>query len=251
MKIEIHLCLTFHLTLQNICQQGGDIYCLSQRTIQCFSTVFQFLLPVHLLKHLALHTGRCDLHHVNLRTDVCKDSLNMCQSSGKHRQTVRHCNLVLLHDLHQILHNLCNINIAKIFRTVFGHQIAYIFKQFALIRLPTEFSDCQNSILDHTDIIQRNTFNGPSDFFPVMLRQTAHHSHINPDDLAVPHTKITRMRIGMEKAIYHNLLNKIINELTADLIQIIAVFLKILLIINGKAIDILHHNNMRSCILPI
>ena len=59
------------------------------------------------------------------------------------------------------------------------------------------------------------------------------------------------MRIGMEKAIYHNLLNKIINELTADLIQIIAVFLKILLIINGKAIDILHHNNMRSCILPI
>ena len=46
-------------------------------------------------------------------------------------------------------------------------------------------------------------------------------------------------------------LNKIINELTADLIQIIAVFLKILLIINGKAIDILHHNNMRSCILPI
>ena len=84
-----------------------------------------------------------------------------------------------------------------------------------------------------------------------MLRQPSHHAHVDPDDLAVPHTKITRMWIGMEKAIYHNLLNKIINELTADLIQIIAVFLKILLIINGKAIDILHHNNMRSCILPI
>ena len=40
MEIEIHPCLTFHLTLQNVCQQCRDIYGLSKRAIQCFAAAF-------------------------------------------------------------------------------------------------------------------------------------------------------------------------------------------------------------------
>ena len=168
----------------------------------------------------------------------------MSQSSRKHGQSVRHHDLILLHDLHQVHHHLCHINISHIRSTVFLHKSADILIKLAGIRLSLKISQSQNRILNLADVVHGNTFYGFADQLTVMLCEPSHHSHVNPDDLSFLDPHISRMGICMEETIFHHLLDKIVHIFRSDLIEIISIRQKICPVIDRKAVNIFHHQNM-------
>ena len=85
-----------------------------------------------------------------------------------------------------------------------------------------------------------NAFDALDHDASVSFRQPAHHAHINPYDPAIPYFDVAGMGIGMEEAVIHDLLDEVIDEFTADLVQVIAVFLQVFGIVDGPAADILH-----------
>ena len=54
------------------------------------------------------------LHHIDIRRQACKNTFHMRQASGKHRQAMGHGNLIFLHDVHEIHHDLCHVNLSHI-----------------------------------------------------------------------------------------------------------------------------------------
>ena len=58
---------------------------------------------------------------------------------------------------------------------------------------------------------------------------------------------ISRMGICMEKAIVHDLLDIMVNQLCSDLFQIVALFFKHFFFIDRISFDIFHHQNMMRC----
>ncbi len=74
----------------------------------------------------------------------------------------------------------------------------------------------------------------------VMIIESAHHAHVDPDDLSIQDLDIARMGVGMEKAIFHDLLDEAVDELLSDLIEVVPVFLQVLHVIDRPAADIFH-----------
>ena len=130
-------------------------------------------------------------------------------------KSVRHHDLVFLHDLHQIHHDLRHIDISHIRSTIFLHQIpGYPHRACCESGLPLNLTKSQNCILDLSDIVQwpplphawLRSAHGHA------LREPSHHSHIDPDDLAALDPHIARMGIRMEKAILHHLLDEVVHK---------------------------------------
>ena len=147
----------------------------------------------------------------------------MGQSSCKHGQSMRHHDLVFLHDLHQIHHDFRHINISHIRSTIFLHQSPDIFIKLTGIRFALKLTKSQNRILDLADVVHGNPFNGFSNQLTVMLCEPSHHSHIDPDNLSFLDPHISRMGIRMEKSILHDLFDEIIHIFRSNLIKVIAI----------------------------
>ena len=151
--------------------------------------------------------------------------------------------MILFHDLHQFHQDLGNVDILHLHLAVLGHKHAQIVIQTCPVRLAPELADCHNSILDLTDITGGDALDRLLEQGPVMLAHPSHHTHIDPDDLAVPDPQIAGMGIRMEKAVIQNLMNIIVDKFRTDLIQIITVFQELFLVIDLNAIDIFHDKN--------
>ena len=162
---------------------------------------------------------RCsDLHHIDVRRDIRQYSLHMGQAPGQHGQPVGHLDLIVLHDIHQVRHNFRHIDLPHIHASVFHEQPVNILVELPLVRPLFELADPQHSLLDQSHIAQRHTLHGLSDHLPVVLREPAHHPHIDPDDLAVPDLHIAGMRVRVEETVIHDLLDVIVHQLAPDLL---------------------------------
>ena len=84
-----------------------------------------------------------------------------------------------------------------------------------------------------------------------MLCQTAHHSHIDPDDLAIPDLYITGMGICMKEAVIHDLLDIVINQFASDLFQVVSVLNQCIFVIDPESVDVLHDKHIDRCILLV
>ena len=154
-----------------------------------------------------------------------------------------HDNLVLLHYVHQICKEFYDIDFAKICSAVFRHKVADVCVKTALIGFPLEFSKCQHCILNFSNVIQCHPFDSLPDQLPVTIIQPSHHSHVDPHDLASLDHHISRMGICVEKAVVHNLLDKIIYKFAADLIKVIAACEKLFLMVDGNTINVFHNKD--------
>ena len=209
------------------------------------------MLPVPIAEKLLLDPCCGNLCHIDIRTDLSKNTFHMGQSPCEHSQSMRHHDLIFLHDLHQIHHDFRHINISHIRSTIFLHQSPDIFIKLTGIRFALKLTKSQNCILDLSDIVHGNPFNGFSNQLTVMLCEPSHHSHIDPDNLSFLDPHISRMGIRMEKSILHDLFDEIIHIFRSNLIKVIAIGQKIGFVIDGKTVNIFHHQNMRRNILSV
>ena len=198
-----------------------------------------------ILDKLAFQPGRCNLYHIDLRTDIRKHPLYVSKSSRQHSQSMGHGDLIFLHDIHEILKDFCHVNASHICSAILCHQSPDVLIKLALIWLSAKFSKRQHSILDHADVIKGNTFHSLCNLLPVALCKPSHHPHVDPDNLTVPDPYISRVWISMEKAVVHDLLDEIIHIFASYFIHVIAGFQQMFFIINGVTVNILHHNNRR------
>ena len=159
-----------------------------------------------------------DFNHIDIRSNIRQKPLHMGQSSRQHRQTMRHLDLIVFHDIHKICHNCRHIDFAHIHIAVFHKQAFDVFIELSLVRLFLELANGNYCLQDQTHVIQGNPLYRLSDHLPVMLSQPSHHSHVDPDDLPVAYLHIAGMRIRMEESIVHDLLNIVVNQLAADLL---------------------------------
>ena len=198
-----------------------------------------------ILDKLTFQPGCCNLYHINLRTDIRKYPLYMSKSSRQHSQSVGHGDFIFLHDIHEILKDFCHVNISHICRSILCHQTSNVLIKLAWIWLSAKFSKRQHSILDHADIIKGNTFHCLGNLFPVAFCKSSHHTHVDPDNLTISDSYISRVRIRMKKTVVHDLFDEIVHIFASYFIHIIAIFQQMFLIINGITINVLHHNNRR------
>ena len=81
--------------------------------------------------------------------------------------------------------------------------------------------------------------------------QAAHHAKVDVDDLPVAHQHVARMRIGMEKAEIQHLCGIVIQDLLADLLQVVSCSAQLLEIVDGDAVDVLHDQDVLAAQLRI
>src|SRR5699024_7796398 len=144
-----------------------------------------------------------DLDHIDVRRNIRQDPLHMSQTSRQHGQPVRHFYLIILHNIHQVSHDFCHIDLPHVHAAVFHEKPVDILIQHSLIRTLFEFPDAEHCLLNQTYIPQSYALHSFSDHLPIMLCEPAHHSHIDPDDLSIPDLYVSRMRVRMEEPVIH------------------------------------------------
>lgn len=143
-------------------------------------------------------------------------------------------------DSGQIVKYLGGIHTAQIGRSILVQQILNVPVQLSLICLAAEFPQSKHCIPAGVNVAPGDSDDHLANQIALPFRQTAHHAHIQPDDLAVPHAKVSWMRIRMEEAVLHDLANVVVRQLCADLGNVIARCAKRLMIVDGDSIDALH-----------
>ena len=88
-----------------------------------------------------------------LKADDGKDALHMGQTSCQKRQTVRHGDLILFHDLHQVFYQIRDIDISEIRRAILAHQGLQVAVQLTGVCLSPEYADTHDAILNQPDVI--------------------------------------------------------------------------------------------------
>ena len=164
---------------------------------------------------------------------------------------MRHLDFIVLHDLHQICHYFRHINLPHLHAAVLHQKSVYILIKLSLIRPGPELSQRHYSLLYKSHITESHPLHSLSDHLPVVLCQTPHHSHINPDNLSIPDLHIAGMGIRMEEPIVHHLFNIVIHQLAADLFQIVALGQQRLLVVNSAPVNKLHHKHMDGGVLLV
>ena len=76
----------------------------------------------------------CNLYHIDIRCNVRKYAFHVGKSPGKHGQTVRHLDFIVLHDLHQICHYFRHINLPHLHTAILHQKSVYILIKLSLIR---------------------------------------------------------------------------------------------------------------------
>ena len=164
----------------------------------------------------------------------------MGQASCQHGYAVGQADLVFLHDLHDLLEELCHVQTAEGSLAIPFQQLPQIFIQLALFGLAPEISQLKNGVLQRADVIERNASDRLPHELAVPFRQPSHHAHIDPDDLTIPDLYISGMGVGMEKTVIQDLLDVIADQLLSDLIQIVSGRQQAFPVVNGKAVNIFH-----------
>ena len=207
--------------------------------------------PVHARQHPPSQTGRDHAHDFQFRAQVGRNALDGGQSPGQHGQAGRHGDAVLVHDLGHVLHHLRQIHGAQVGGGVLFQQILHIPVQPVLVRLLAELAQPQHRIPAGVHVAPGHAGNGLADQLPLPVAEGAHHAHIQPDDLAVPHPQVAGVRIGMEESVVHDLLDVIVRQLGPDLAQIVACGGQLVLLCDACAVDALHHQHGSGGIIPV
>ena len=94
-------------------------------------------------------------------------------------------------------------------------------------------------------------FNNPPETPTITRRKAPHDAQVDVDHLAALNQDISRMRVGMEEAMLHNLRGVIVHNLYADFFQVVAIFKQTLCIANGNAINVFHDQDFFGAIVHI
>ena len=81
--------------------------------------------------------------------------------------------------------------------------------------------------------------------------QAPHHAKVDIDDLPIAHEHVARMRIGVEEAEIQHLRGIVVQNLLADLLQIVSCGTQLLEVVDGDAVDILHDQDILTAQLRI
>ena len=84
-----------------------------------------------------------------------------------------------------------------------------------------------------------------------MVVQTSHHSHVDPDDPAALDHYISRMGICVEEAVIHYLLDEVVYEFAANLVQVVASCQEGFFVINRNAVDVFHDQHVGGGVFPV
>ena len=243
--LDAQIGLAFQPRAQNIGHQRGDFQRLVRAGVNRLRIPDDFPAPVDAVQELAAHPRGDDVHHVDLRAEVGDDALDGRKAAREHRQAARHGNAVALHHVGQILKDLRQIHAAQIGRTVLIQQPLDVAVELALVRLAAKFAQPQHRVAAEADVAARHAADGLPDELALPLGQRAHHAHIQPDDFAVAHAQVAGVRIGVEKAVLHDLPNVVIRQLCADFRRVVAARQQRLAVVDGDAVDALHHQHVR------
>src|SRR5699024_515280 len=178
MQIQVHLCLSLQIALHSI----RDKYRNVQRSLHCpvqrLSAAFQLLLPVGISDDVLFDPACRDLHHVDLRSNICQHPFHVGQSPGQHGEPVGHDDAVLLHDLHEIHHDLRHIDLSHFHCAVFCQKTADILVETAWIRVLLKLSQSHHCFLYKPHVVHRHTPDGQGNILPVPLSEASHHPHV-------------------------------------------------------------------------
>ena len=157
---------------------------------------------------------------------------------------MRHAHVIILHDIHEVTHCHCQIHVSHALRLVLLEKITQIIIQCIPIRLLPEITEIKDCVSDLRYIMHGNRFDSADHYPAVTVGETTHHAHVEPDYFSIADLHIARMRVCVEEAVIHYLLDEIIRELLADFIQIIAILPQSPCVVYCEAAYILHHEHM-------
>ena len=164
---------------------------------------------------------------------------------------MRHTDFVSFHDFHHSLQCLRYIDLPHGNRTEFFDKVSQIAVELVAVRFSPELSEVQNSIGNHGDVFHSETFNTTDHNLSFPLSQPSHHAHIEPDDFSVPNFDIPGVRIRMEEAVIHDLMNIVVYEFCAYFIKVILFSQKRILVVDRYTVHIFHDKDPGSRILPV
>ena len=75
----------------------------------------------------------------------------------------------------------------------------------------------------------------------VAVAETAHHAEIEPDNRPVAHADVAGVRVAVEESVLDNLFGVVLAESPTDLRDIDASCVQGIGLIEGDAVDVLHH----------
>ena len=243
--------LALEVFLQGIFHERGKINCFIDCGIDLASSLSDLTANIHFFKGVLADPRRRDLHHIDLRADLGQNALHVIESPPQHGHAVREPEPVLFHDLQDLHKEVHDINTAQ------GH-LPISFDQSAQFRVQTAVVYFARRLaqLDHGALESGNIAHGDgshSAFHQILVSggKSPHHSHVDPDDLTLVDLNVPRVRVSMEETVFHDLLDVVVDQFAADLLQIISPAEKMFSVIDGTAADILHDEDTAGSVFTV
>ncbi|CDC84434.1 unknown [Erysipelotrichaceae bacterium CAG:64] len=180
------------------------------------------------------------LNDIRLRIQQRHGAFHGYESSCQHADAFRHGYTVLVCNGKDLLNRIPQIDLIQVHMDIFLHEDFHIVIKQRVINPAVVNSQRQDDIDHQLGIIASNGLYCLFHKVLVAALQGSHHAKINPDDLSIPYAKISRMRVSVEKAVVHDLLDVVLCQLGGNFPKVIAAFLQCFAIVNDNAVNVFH-----------
>ena len=188
-----------------------------------------------------------DLDHVDVGHVLGQQALERHHATREHRHNARQFNIVLARQVHQRSQKLADIQVLKIEARKVGNdkiQIGQKGRMIELSRIAARHSEAHERILELGHVALGHGENHVLDDTAVVARHAPDHTQVDKVNDTVLEDDVSRMRIGMEKAIVEHLRRVVLDNRGANLLQVVTLGHQALGIGDRDAIDVIHDHDM-------
>ena len=188
-----------------------------------------------------------DLDHVDVGHVLGQQALERHHAAGEHRHHARQLNIVFARQIEQRGQKLADIKILKVKTRKVGDdkvQVGQKGRMVELGRIAARHGKAHERILELGHVALGHGENHVLDDTAVVTRHAPNHAQVDKVDNAVLEDDVSRMRVGMEKAVVEHLRRVVLDDRGANLFQVITLGCQSFGIGNRDAVNVVHDHNM-------
>ena len=193
-----------------------------------------------------------DLNHIDVGNELIQQPLQGDQRTPHRGDAARYLDAMTGGKLGERGKERSDIQLGQIDLAVFLHDHVKIVKQRRVILgIRTRVGEAQQAVRQSRRILLGDREEHILEHGAGALIQTPRHTKVDKHNLPAAHDDVARVWVGMEEALVQNLRGVIVDQLGANLLQIVAGREQLLGVRDGNAVDVIHHHHMLGAQLRV
>ena len=195
---------------------------------------------------------RDDLDHIDVGNELVEQPLKRDQRARHRRHRARHLDAVPLRKLRQRRHERGDVEFRQVHGAVFGDDHIQIGQQRRIVlRLGLGSGETQQTVGERRRILLGHREDHLLEHRSRGEVEPAGHAQVDEHDLPAGDDDVARVRVGVEETGVQHLRGVVVDELGADLLEVVARLDQLLRVGYGDAVNVVHDDHMLGAQLHV